>query len=53
MRRCAIAAVLVLAILVPMRAAEYLTAGVDPQRTGWVKNEKVFTPANVSRMKLL
>jgi outer membrane protein assembly factor BamB len=52
MRRCLIAAGLILAI-VRVGAVDYLTAGADPQRTGWVKGEKVFTPANVSRMKLL
>ena len=34
-------------------AADYLTHGVDPGRTGWVKDEKVFTTANVGDMKLL
>ena len=52
MRRWLIAAGLILAIA-RLGAVEYLTAGADPQRTGWVKDEKVFTPANVSRMKLL
>src|SRR5262245_14631791 len=52
MRRCLLAAGFVLAIG-RVAAVEYLTAGADPQRTGWVKDEKVFTPANVSRMKLL
>lgn len=52
MRRCLVAAGLILAIA-RLGAVDYLTAGADPQRTGWVKGEKVFTPANVSRMKLL
>jgi len=34
-------------------AIDYLTAGVDSQRTGWVKGEKILTTANVSNMKLL
>ena len=34
-------------------AADYLTEGVDPARTGWMRNEKIFTPANVKDMKLL
>ncbi len=34
-------------------ASDYLTEGVDPQRTGWMKDEKVFTTANVKDMKLL
>jgi outer membrane protein assembly factor BamB len=34
-------------------AADYLTEGVDPARTGWMKDEKVFTTANVSQTRLL
>jgi outer membrane protein assembly factor BamB len=34
-------------------ATDFLTEGVDNARTGWVKDEKVFTPANVGSMKLL
>ena len=34
-------------------ANDMLTQGVDIGRTGWVKDEKVFTPANVGSMKLL
>ena len=34
-------------------AADYLMEGVDPARTGWMKDEKVFTTANVKDMKLL
>src|SRR3954468_24488966 len=34
-------------------ATDFLTEGVDNARTGWVKDEKVFTPANVGGMKLL
>ena len=34
-------------------ASDFLTEGVDPGRTGWVKDEKIFTTANVSGMKLL
>jgi hypothetical protein len=34
-------------------ASEYLTEGVDNGRTGWLKDEKVFTTANVPNMKLL
>ena len=34
-------------------ASEFLTGGVDNARTGWVKDEKIFTPANVGGMKLL
>ena len=34
-------------------AEDYLTEGVDNGRTGWLKNEKVFTTSNVGSMKLL
>jgi outer membrane protein assembly factor BamB len=34
-------------------ASDFLMEGVDPGRTGWVKDEKVFTTANVGGMKLL
>ncbi|MEO7192710.1 MAG: PQQ-binding-like beta-propeller repeat protein [Vicinamibacterales bacterium] len=34
-------------------ASETLTEGVDNARTGWVRDEKVFTPANVASSKLL
>jgi outer membrane protein assembly factor BamB len=34
-------------------AADYLMEGVDPARTGWMKDEKVFTTDNVKDMKLL
>ena len=34
-------------------AEDYLAEGVDNRRTGWLKNEKVFTTANVGSMKLL
>jgi outer membrane protein assembly factor BamB len=34
-------------------ATDILSEGVDNGRTGWVKDEKVFTPANVGATKLL
>jgi outer membrane protein assembly factor BamB len=34
-------------------ASDFLTEGVDKERTGWVKDEKVFTTANVGSMKLI
>lgn len=34
-------------------ASEYLTVGGDNARTGWLKNEKVISHANVSQLKLL
>ena len=33
--------------------ADYLAEGGDPQRTGWVKDEKIFNSSNVRDMKLL
>ena len=46
-------ALAVLASCVPLMASDYLTEGNDPGRTGWMKDEKVFTLANVKDMKLL
>jgi outer membrane protein assembly factor BamB len=46
-------ALAVLACLAPLAASDYLTEGNDPGRTGWMKDEKVFTLANVKDMKLL
>lgn len=34
-------------------ASDILTEGVDKERTGWVRDERVFTTANVGSMKLL
>jgi outer membrane protein assembly factor BamB len=34
-------------------ATDFLTEGVDNGRTGWVKDEKVFTTSNVAGMNLL
>jgi outer membrane protein assembly factor BamB len=34
-------------------ASEYLTVGGDNARTGWLKDEKVITNANVGQIKLL
>ena len=34
-------------------ASDFLTEGVDNARTGWVRDEKIFTKANVGSMKLL
>jgi outer membrane protein assembly factor BamB len=36
-----------------LSATDVLFEGVDTARTGWVKNETVFTPANVGATKLL
>ena len=34
-------------------ASDVLTEGVDNARTGWMRDEKIFTPANVGSTKLL
>ena len=34
-------------------ASDYLTEGVDAGRTGWMRDEQIFTSANVKDMKLL
>jgi outer membrane protein assembly factor BamB len=38
---------------VTLGASDFLTEGVDSARTGWVKDEKIFTTANVGSMRLL
>ena len=47
------AALALLVSCVPLAASDYLTEGNDPGRTGWMKDEKVFTTANVKDMRLL
>ena len=42
-------AVVVLAAGGPGLASDFLTEGVDNARTGWVRDEKVFTTANVGQ----
>jgi len=44
-------AVLVLAGVTGL-ASDFLTEGVDTARTGWVRDERVFTPANVGTTTL-
>src|SRR4026207_994340 len=53
-RDCVAPAILASCVLAasPM-GSDYLTEGNDPGRTGWMKDEKVFTLANVKDMKLL
>ena len=46
-------ALALLACLAPLTASDYLTEGNDPGRAGWMKDEKIFTLANVKDMKLL
>ncbi|HTL02988.1 MAG TPA: hypothetical protein VL243_12195, partial [Vicinamibacterales bacterium] len=36
-----------------LSATDFLTEGVDAERTGWLKGEKVFTAANVASTQLL
>jgi hypothetical protein len=38
---------------ITVTASDFLTEGVDNARTGWVRDEKVFTTANVGSTKLL
>jgi len=51
MRRILVA--MVLCAGATLCASDFLAEGVDNGRTGWVKDEKVFTPANVGATKLL
>ena len=44
---------LALAAGVTTIASDFLTEGVDTGRTGWVRDEKIFTTANVGRTTLL
>ena len=52
MRRLFVPALMVLPVAM-LSATDILLEGVDAARTGWVRNEKFFTPANVSATKLL
>src|SRR5262245_38786585 len=53
MRIVASLGAVVLLSAVTLAASDFLAEGVDSGRTGWVKDEKIFTPANVSGSKLL
>lgn len=53
MRTRPIVAALVLSAGTTLLATDFLTEGVDNARTGWVKDEKIFTLANVGSSKLL
>ena len=53
MRTRPIVAALVLSAGTTLLATDFLTEGVDNARTGWVKDEKIFTLANVGSTKLL
>ena len=52
MRRLFVSALL-LSSVATLSATDVLMEGVDTARTGWVRDEKFFTPANVSSTKLL
>jgi outer membrane protein assembly factor BamB len=52
MRRLFVSALLLLSVAT-LSATDILLEGVDAARTGWVRNERFFTPANVSAAKLL
>ena len=47
------AAAIVVCAGATLSASDFLTGGVDNGRTGWVKDEKIFTTANVGRSTLL
>ena len=53
MRIARIGALILLLSGVTGGASDFLTEGVDNARTGWVRDEKIFTKANVGSMKLL
>jgi len=53
MRRLFLAAAVVLSGLGTLSATDILLEGVDTARTGWVRDEKVFTLANVASTKLI
>lgn len=46
-------AIVVLALGGPGLASDFMTEGVDSARTGWVRDETVFTTANVGSARLL
>ena len=50
--QCICLLMVVVAAVAGPRAAEYLTEGVDQARTGWLRDEKVFTAANVGTTTL-
>jgi len=53
MRVVRVGFVLLLLSTVTIAATDFLTEGFDIARTGWVRDEKIFTAANVGSMKLL
>jgi outer membrane protein assembly factor BamB len=53
MRMRRVLAAMFLSVGATVWASDFLTEGVDIGRTGWVRDEKIFTPANVGSSKLL
>src|SRR3954465_8584418 len=53
MRMARVGLVVLLLSTASVGAVDFLTEGFDNARAGWVRDEKVFTPANVGSMKLL
>ena len=51
--RWTLVALIAVLLSVSVGAIDYLTEGVDNARTGWLKDEKVFTTANVKDTRLL
>jgi outer membrane protein assembly factor BamB len=51
--RLAGALVLILSAGMTAVASDFLAEGVDSARTGWVRDEKIFTPATVAQTTLL
>jgi len=52
-RRLFMAAAVLLSGVGAVAATDVLMEGVDTARTGWVRDEKVFTLANVASTKLI
>ena len=53
MRARTLIAALILCGSATVWATDFLTEGVDNERTGWVRDEKIFTTSNVKDMTLL
>jgi outer membrane protein assembly factor BamB len=53
MRAAKLTMVLLVSVGVTGLASDFLMEGVDTERTGWVRDERVFTPANVGTTTLL
>jgi len=53
MRRTLLKIVIAVAVAIPAIAGDYLTAGGDSARTGWLKDEKIISKANAGQIKLL